>query len=189
MSLNTIQLGSNGIPSLLPNEELLTQGNSAQITLSIPPSLQGPKRTVDAKGNIWVTDQRVVFITDSLKAAGPTDVGSSTDGPPGYDAQHSLNSVEIGYSVLRSCTYNLPTFSANHILLTFIPSPYSSSLPQISSSQHIELKAVIGEGAGHGVWKRIEGERGRAEERVNAARDELPAYEGAPPAFDEPPKY
>lgn len=123
-------------------------------------------------------------MTDSLNAPG----SSSNDGPPGYDAPPTLNSLEIGHvslsvscfacnhhhtdkyqTLVRSCTYNLPTFSANHIRMSFLPSPSSNSLPDPGTGQSLEAKIIVGEGAGHAVWKIIEGERSRAEER---GRDE-----------------
>lgn len=40
-------------------ENLLTEGNTATLTLHIPSTIQGPKRTESAKGRLWVTDRRV----------------------------------------------------------------------------------------------------------------------------------
>lgn len=165
MSVNTVQLTNRYNPQLLQGENLLTEGNTATLTLHIPSTIQGPKRTESAKGRLWVTDRRVVFVTDSLNAPG----SSSNDGPPGYDAPPTLNSLEIGHTLVRSCTYNLPTFSANHIRMSFLPSPSSNSLPDPGTGQVLEAKIIVGEGAGHAVWKIIEGERSRAEER---GRDE-----------------
>jgi hypothetical protein len=39
-----------------------------------------------------------------------------------------------------------------------------SNLPTPGRGGKLEVKLLVGEGAGHGVWKRIEGERGRWEE-------------------------
>lgn len=49
----------------------------------------------------------------------------------------------------------------------FLPDPNDpeSGLPSPGRGAHLEVKVVIGEGAGHGVWKRIEGERQSAEAR------------------------
>ncbi|OWZ27804.1 hypothetical protein C349_06744 [Cryptococcus neoformans var. grubii Br795] len=185
MSINTVQLTNRSIPQLLQQEDLLTEGNTATLTLNIPPTIQGPKRTENAKGRLWITDRRVIFVTDGLSAPW----SDSNGGPPGYDAPPTLNSLEIGHTLLRSCTYNLPTFSANHIRITFLPSPSSNSLPDPGTGQVLEAKIIVGEGAGHAVWKRIEGERSRAEERGRDGED-LPAYDqgpsGPPPTFDPP---
>ncbi|KJD99684.1 hypothetical protein I311_06728 [Cryptococcus gattii NT-10] len=184
MSVNTVQLTGRSTPQLLQQENLLTEGNTASLTLNIPPTIQGPKRTENAQGRLWVTDRRVIFVADGLSVPG----SSSNGGPPGYDAPPTLNSLEIGHTLLRSCTYNLPTFSANHILITFLPSPSSNSLPDPGRCQVLEAKIIVGEGAGHGIWKRIEGERSRAEERGREEED-LPAYDqgpSRPPIFDPP---
>ncbi|WVQ73400.1 hypothetical protein IAR50_002972 [Cryptococcus sp. DSM 104548] len=188
MSLNTVQLGPSDSPLLFPGEELLTPGNTATITLSIPPTRQGPKRTDNAQGRFWVTDHRVIFIANSLNTPGSSAAAAAASiAPPEYDAPPALNSLEIGYTFLRSCTYNLPTFSANHLLINFLPSPLSS-LPDPGRGQGLELKVIVGEGAGHGVWKRIEGERSRAEERGREGENEdLPAYEPASGSFGAPP--
>jgi hypothetical protein len=72
-------------------------------------------------------------------------------------------------SVLLSSSFNLPTFSPNNILINFLPDPSHSqpNLPSPGRGGKLEVKVVVGEGAGHAVWKRIEGGRNRAEERRN----------------------
>jgi hypothetical protein len=73
-------------------------------------------------------------------------------------------------SILLSTEFKLPTFSPNHILLSFLPDPRlgaESNLPSPGRGSSLEAKLTVGEGAGHGCWKRIEGERCRAEENRN----------------------
>lgn len=73
-------------------------------------------------------------------------------------------------SILLSTEFKLPTFSPNHILLSFLPDPKlgaESNLPSPGRGSSLEAKLTVGEGAGHGCWKRIEGERCRAEENRN----------------------
>nr|XP_019045417.1 hypothetical protein I302_05807 [Kwoniella bestiolae CBS 10118]OCF24347.1 hypothetical protein I302_05807 [Kwoniella bestiolae CBS 10118] len=165
-SCNDILYGHLSAPN---SEDVLTAGHTAEVELKVPATIQGPKRSETAKGRIWVTDHR----------PGPSSAGSNAPpNPPGYDAPPVLSSVEIPYVSLRTATYNLPTFSANHLLLTFVPS--GTSLPNPGIGQFIELKIWVGEGAGHAVWKRIEGERSRVEERSRGRGQEeeegLPAY-------------
>jgi len=62
---------------------------------------------------------------------------------------------------LNSAKFNLPLFSPNNILLSFQPDPNSQSLPEPGRGGKIEAKIIVGEGAGHGIWKMIEGERER----------------------------
>jgi hypothetical protein len=62
---------------------------------------------------------------------------------------------------LNSAKFNLPLFSPNNILLSFQPDPASQSLPEPGRGGKIEAKIIVGEGAGHGIWKMIEGERER----------------------------
>jgi hypothetical protein len=62
---------------------------------------------------------------------------------------------------LNSAKFNLPLFSPNNILLSFQPDPSSQSLPEPGRGGKIEAKVIVGEGAGHGIWKMIEGERER----------------------------
>lgn len=66
-------------------------------------------------------------------------------------------------SHLLSCTFHIPTFSPTHMILSFMPDGPSILSP--GRGGKIDLKLVVGEGACHTVWKRIEGERARAEER------------------------
>lgn len=70
---------------------------------------------------------------------------------------------------LLSATFHLPLFTPNHLLLHFHPGPHlplvQTNLPDPGRGGKIEAKVVVGEGAGHAVWKRIEGERGRWAER------------------------
>ncbi|WRT67976.1 uncharacterized protein IL334_004950 [Kwoniella shivajii] len=176
MSVNSVQVDQERRPALQHGENFLTPGHTAEVELKVPATIQGPKRTENAKGNIWVTDKRVLFVADTLDTPGTSASAANVpSNPPDYDAPPSLSSLEIPYISMRSATYNLPTFSANHLLLTFIPS--SSSLPDPGTGQYIELKIWIGEGAGHAIWKRIEGERIRAAERQNHSEEEdLPAY-------------
>ncbi|WWC62794.1 uncharacterized protein I303_105391 [Kwoniella dejecticola CBS 10117] len=178
MSINSVHLGSNHTLPLKASEEVLTAGHTADVELKVPATIQGPKRTETAKGRIWVTDQRVIFVADSIDLPGPSSRTSNTPNPPGYDAPPVLSSIEIPYSALRSATYNLPTFSANHLLLNFVPSPNNgnngnSALPDPGIGQFIELKIWVGEGAGHALWKRIEGERNRQEERARTRDEEV----------------
>ena len=49
------------------------------------------------------------------------------------------------------------------MLIAFLPD--GPSLPSPGRGGKIELKLVVGEGACHAVWKRIEAERSRAEQR------------------------
>ncbi len=49
------------------------------------------------------------------------------------------------------------------MILSFMPD--GPSLPAPGRGGKIEVKLVVGEGACHTVWKRIEGERSQAEER------------------------
>jgi hypothetical protein len=66
-----------------------------------------------------------------------------------------------GQAYLNSAKFNLPLFSPNNILLSFQPDPNSQSLPEPGRGGKIEAKIIVGEGAGHGIWKMIEGERER----------------------------
>ncbi|WVQ65573.1 uncharacterized protein L199_003751 [Kwoniella botswanensis] len=182
MSINTVHLTPSHNLPLQHGEDVLTAGHTAEIELKVPATIQGPKRTETAKGRIWVTDHRVIFVADTLDLPGPSSAGTNAPpNPPGYDAPPVLSSVEIPYTSLRTATYNLPTFSANHLVLAFVPSPTpaGASLPNPGIGQFIELKIWVGEGAGHAVWKRIEGERSRVEERMRGRAEEeegLPAY-------------
>ena len=83
-------------------------------------------------------------------------------------------------------TFHLPTFSPNQILITFLPSPSPPSststssadvevLPHPGRGAHLEIKLVVGDGAGHGVWKHVEGQRVRWEE-MRLEGEQLPAY-------------
>ncbi|WWC88666.1 uncharacterized protein L201_003579 [Kwoniella dendrophila CBS 6074] len=179
MSINSVHLAPGHTLPLQHGEDVLTAGHTAEIELRIPATIQGPKRNETAKGRIWVTDHRVIFVSDTLDLPGPSSRATNApSNPPEYDAPPVLSSLEIPYSSLRSATYNLPTFSANHLLLTFLPS--NQSLPDPGRGQLLELKIWVGEGAGHSIWKRIEGERNRIEERQrNREEESLPAYEPA----------
>lgn len=68
-------------------------------------------------------------------------------------------------AILLSSKFNLPLLGANHILLSFLPDPLATeaSLPSPGRGASLEAKLVVGEGAGHGTWKIIEGERQRSE--------------------------
>ncbi|WVQ85057.1 hypothetical protein IAT38_007221 [Cryptococcus sp. DSM 104549] len=180
MSVNTVKLSQSGTLQLLHGEDVLTAGHTADLTLYIPATMSGPKRTETAKGHLWVTDRRVIFMADTLNTPGTSAAGGAAPSePPSYDAPPSLLSLEIPYANLKTCAYNIPIFGTNSINLTFTPSP-GSTLPDPGRGQLIEGKIVVGEGAGHGVWKRIEGERSRVEERGRAEEGEgLPAYEPA----------
>ena len=68
---------------------------------------------------------------------------------------------------MLSSTFHLPTFAPNHLLLNFLPDPSvpDPGLPSPGRGSSFEVKVVVGEGAGHGVWKRVEGERCSAEQK------------------------
>jgi len=72
---------------------------------------------------------------------------------------HTTRADDQAY--LNSAKFNLPLFSPNNILLSFQPDPSSQSLPEPGRGGKIEAKVIVGEGAGHGIWKMIEGERER----------------------------
>lgn len=61
-------------------------------------------------------------------------------------------------------------FSQNYIAITFLPDPLdpNNNFPQLGRGSDITGTIWVGDGAGHGVWKRIEGERQLAEARRNA---------------------
>jgi hypothetical protein len=44
---------------LCSGESLLASGNTADIELRIPATMDGPKRVESAKGQLWLTDLRV----------------------------------------------------------------------------------------------------------------------------------
>ncbi|WVF68987.1 hypothetical protein IAT40_003761 [Kwoniella sp. CBS 6097] len=183
MSVNTSHLGPGQTLPLQHGEDVLTPGHTAEIELKVPPTTSGPKRTDKAKGLIWVTDHRVIFVADTIDTPSTSaSAAAAPSEPPSYDAPPVLRSLEIPYTSLKAATYNLPTFSANHLLLLFTPAPSASSnaasaLPDPGRGQSLELKVWVGEGAGHAVWKRIEGERSRVAERAAGGIDEdLPAY-------------
>ncbi|WVQ96502.1 hypothetical protein IAU59_003607 [Kwoniella sp. CBS 9459] len=183
MSVNTIHLGPGQTLPLQHGEDVLTSGHTAEIELKIPATISGPKRTEKAKGLIWVTDHRVIFVADTLDTPSTSaSAAAAPSEPPSYDAPPVLRSLEIPYYALKAATYNLPTFSANHLILLFNPAPSSShnsgsALPDPGRGQNLELKIWVGEGAGHAVWKRIEGERSRFADRVAVGiTEQLPAY-------------
>ncbi|RSH90948.1 hypothetical protein EHS25_010124 [Saitozyma podzolica] len=182
MSRNTLSLGPRGSPPLQPGESLLASGNTADIELRIPATMDGPKRVESAKGQLWLTDLRIIFVADSGGAGSSSSSSSSAAAaaPPSYDASEGIRSLVIPYSVLISSTFHLPTFSPNHLLLSFLPdlSPSApSNLPTLGRGGKLEVKLLIGEGAGHEVWKRIEGERGRWEDiRRREGEEALPVY-------------
>ncbi|ORX37247.1 hypothetical protein BD324DRAFT_435347 [Kockovaella imperatae] len=164
MSLNTLSITSMDRFDLLPGEHVLTPRHTADIELKVPATLSGPKRTETADGFLWVTDHRVVFAARTVVAA--------------YDAPPQLESLVIPYTTLLKCTFNLPTFSANHLLISFLPDPElgaASNLPAPGRGSSLEVKIIVGDGAGHGVWKRIEGERQRHEHHRSQG-EVLPAY-------------
>ncbi|ORY25956.1 hypothetical protein BCR39DRAFT_542733 [Naematelia encephala] len=170
MAVNVDFPQSPGRPfPILPGENVLTEGNTADLELRIPPTPSGPKRTETAKGRIWVTDHRVIFISERQ--------ATSTSTSTGYDAPPTLDSLVIPYSHLLIASFNLPLFAPNNLILSFLPSsPESSShLPEVGRGGKIEAKLVVGEGAGHGIWKRIEGERSRYVER-QIEEESLPVY-------------
>ncbi|WVR06498.1 hypothetical protein IAU60_003529 [Kwoniella sp. DSM 27419] len=183
MSINTVTLGRDQTLHLQPGEEVLTPGHQADIDLRIPATMQGPKRTEKAKGTLWVTDKRVIFVADSIDTPGTSSrAAAAPTEPPGYDSAPALTSIEVPHTTLKSATYNLPLLSPNNILLSFSPSPpnpsqgpHITSLPDPGRGQSLELKLIVGGGMGHAVWKRIEGERTRAEEK-RKEEDVLPAY-------------
>ncbi|EIW67675.1 hypothetical protein TREMEDRAFT_64270 [Tremella mesenterica DSM 1558] len=165
-------------------EEQITPGYSTDIELRIPATISGPKRTENYKGKLWMTDQRIIFVTE---------VKSSK--VKSYDSPPSLENLVIPYTHILSATFHLPTFSPNQILLAFLPDSEKGSshaLPDPGRGSHLELKMVIGEGAGHGVWKHIEGQRVRCEERRKEG-EALPAYsptdQGPSSIPDSPPPF
>ncbi|WWC70959.1 uncharacterized protein I206_104911 [Kwoniella pini CBS 10737] len=172
MSINSIKLGQGQNIPLKLGEELLTPGNTVEVELKVPATIQGPKRIETAKGKIWITDQRVIFIANSIDNPGPSTITSSQPNPPKYDSPPILSSIEIPYLVMKFVNYNLPTFSANHILIKFIPIENNNSLPNPGIGQFIELKLWIGEGLGHSIWKRIEGEKNKQEEKFKNLQEE-----------------
>ncbi|CAD6566337.1 MAG: hypothetical protein TREMPRED_002487 [Tremellales sp. Tagirdzhanova-0007] len=177
MSINTLSLASDDKqgPSLQPGENVQTPAYLADIELRVPATITGPKRVECAKGRVRVTDRRVIFTADTIPA-------SSSQA---YDAPPVLTSLTIPYSHILSCTFHIPTFSPSNMILSFLPD--GPSLPSPGRGGKIELKLIVGEGACHSVWKRIEGERARAEER-RVDEDTLPLYTAeADTTIEQPP--
>ncbi|KAK1925761.1 hypothetical protein DB88DRAFT_524065 [Papiliotrema laurentii] len=174
MSLNNIYPTASDSFDLLPEEKVLTGPHDSELEICVPPTLQGPKQKARSKGRLWVTDQRVVFLENNLSVPNP---GSSRQ-PPEYEATLSLRSLAIPYTVLIYSGFELPVFSQNYIAITFLPDPLdpNNNFPQLGRGSDITGTIWVGDGAGHGVWKRIEGERQLAEARRNAG-EMLPAYE------------
>lgn len=58
MSAGSIPAGAESFP-FLRGEKLLTPGYYTDLELHVPASMEGPKRTENAQGRVWLTDHRV----------------------------------------------------------------------------------------------------------------------------------
>ncbi|KAK4683536.1 hypothetical protein P7C73_g6712, partial [Tremellales sp. Uapishka_1] len=116
MSLNSLAIPASTLPSLLPGEDYLTPGNTADIELRIPATIQGPKRTEYAKGRVWATNQRV-----RLRR------GGSHEGLPTNDRRSSLSRTALTVSLL--CEWRVDLHVKYSTLLVIIRQTTLTALP------------------------------------------------------------
>ncbi|BEI86218.1 hypothetical protein CcaverHIS002_0605050 [Cutaneotrichosporon cavernicola] len=178
MAANTIEWGETRAPIHI-GEKLLTPGYATDIELTIPATIEGPKRTEKSWGRIWLTDQRIIFI--AVKRPGGEDLNAPhrVAGAPG------LHSLIIPYDTIKDTSFHLPIFSANHQLIQFIPdlAHPAPNLPNPGSNSALVCKLLLAEGLGHNMYKRIEKERETWLKRLRDG-ETLPAYtprEAPPP--------
>lgn len=74
-------------------------------------------------------------------------------------------------STIRDNAFNVPLFSANNILISFVPdvTHRCPNLPDPGIGQYLTCKMLVDNGFGHNLWKRIEKERAAWVERNRAA--------------------
>ncbi|WOO76836.1 uncharacterized protein LOC62_01G000451 [Vanrija pseudolonga] len=156
MSVNTEEHGSKAF-ALLRGEKLLTPGYAAEVELRVPATIEGPKRVENAAGLIWITSERFVVISQAPQSDSQMRV---------YDRPPTLSSLVVPYATIKSNDFSVPLFSANHLLVSFVPDGTpTSGLPSPGRGGVITAKLVVGDGQAHAVWKRIEAERAASAER------------------------
>ncbi|KAL1413153.1 hypothetical protein Q8F55_000902 [Vanrija albida] len=172
MSVNTEEHGKQSF-ALRRGETLLTPGYAVELEVRVPASLEGPKRVEAAGGLIWITSERFVVIAQTP--------ASESQMRMSYPRAPTLSSLDVPFATIKSNEFAVPLFSANHLLVSFVPDPAVAQpgLPHPGRGGAITAKLVVGDGVAHAVWKRIEAERAAWEER-RRNEDALPLYTSRP---------
>ncbi|GMK57314.1 hypothetical protein CspeluHIS016_0401480 [Cutaneotrichosporon spelunceum] len=178
MAANTIAWGETRAP-IHVGEKLLTPGYATDLKLTIPATIEGPKRTETSWGRIWLTDQRIIFIAHKAPGEEDLNAGHHVGRAP------ELHSLIIPYDTIKETSFHLPIFSTNHQLIQFLPDPThpTPGLPNPGSNSALVCKLLLADGLGHSMYKRIEKEREAWLKRLREG-ETLPAYtphEAPPP--------
>ncbi|KAG7553626.1 hypothetical protein FFLO_02981 [Filobasidium floriforme] len=152
MALNWVQLES-GRPIALPNETFVHQSEKVKLSLSIPPSLEGPKRTVNGLGSLFITNQRLVFVQDGSAIVTPGEPAVSS---------YALRTLAVPHTNVLSTAFNQPMFfGANSISMSFVSTP-GGGLPSTGRNAHLDVTLDFAEGKVHEIWKTLEQARKKA---------------------------
>ncbi|EPQ58917.1 hypothetical protein GLOTRDRAFT_109461 [Gloeophyllum trabeum ATCC 11539] len=113
MALNWAMLSPERSPIPLPNEQTITSIDSgAELLLiipNVPPSGSmtsggsGSSRTMKETGRIWLTDQRLVFVSDTK------------------GQQPSFDSLSVLLTSIQSTKFEQPYFGANYLVIEIKP--------------------------------------------------------------------
>ncbi|KAL7413079.1 hypothetical protein BDY24DRAFT_390543 [Mrakia frigida] len=115
MSLNWTQVSTTGLePVPLPEEKFVYIVEAADLTVVVPPTLQGPKNTLRASGKVWVSNQRIIFLSpttqsSTLPPSFEPSASSSSTNTPSAPSTSSSSILQSSYSYISSL---LPTPSS-----------------------------------------------------------------------------
>ncbi|PBK67070.1 hypothetical protein ARMSODRAFT_1005757 [Armillaria solidipes] len=104
MALNCAMIDEQRNPVPLPHEMIITSVDSGvDLTLKVPPSVpSGFGGSLKATGRLWVTDQRLLFVSNP---------------------QSSFESLSVPLHSILSTKFVQPTFGANYFVFEAKPAP------------------------------------------------------------------
>ncbi|KAI8982752.1 hypothetical protein BD414DRAFT_491015 [Trametes punicea] len=172
MALNLVTLGASRQPTLQPHElTIRTIESGVELALQIPdappsgPSTSGGSggsRKSKAVGSIWLTDHRVIFVSDQ----------------PSRSSQ-SFDSLSVPLTSLVSTKFEQPRFGANYLVLEIKASPGGGLVDGTQAEIRFKDKGLFE------FTSALEKTRERAIYMKRQSADEeegLPAYTSAGPS-------
>jgi len=176
MALNWTMLDPDRSPIPLPDENVVesVDNGTAELTLIMPDPTpprgnmpSGGSGGVGSKwkewGNLWLTDQRLIFVSSKLPAATPTLT------PP-----TQLDTLTIPLPSITSTSFTQPLLASNYLALDVKPSEGGSLVPGTKAEIRLKDRPMFQ------FVARLEKVRERAiymkRESVDESADQLPLY-------------
>ncbi|KAI0940204.1 hypothetical protein AcV5_001375 [Taiwanofungus camphoratus] len=134
MALNWTMLSPARSPIPLPDElTIRTLNSGVELTLLVPDAPpsgssssggSGGTKKMKEMGRLWLTDQRLIFITD-CKDDGPS-INTPKDPPTKPSSNSSFESLTVPLTSLLSTKFEQPLLGQNYLVIEIQPAPGGS---------------------------------------------------------------